>query len=167
MVSFKVQVGNEIVIGIAHPCGSGLREDFASVNPDVASTVMRIVAQFVEEHRAQMPALYREAARLRRAAGNAPFFGNMRRGKFEVVGSPVKLGDAGARFITQAGEIRLTVVVSKDGGFDVIELYDDLVDVSNEDQSEAITVCFDYVFAHPEEAAALGLDVALLDELWR
>jgi hypothetical protein len=41
------------------------------------------------------------------------------------------------------------------------------MDVSHEDQSEAVTVCFDYVFAHPEEAAALGLDVALLDELWR
>ena len=91
----------------------------------------------------------------------------MRRGKFEVVGAPVKLGEAGARFITQSGETRLTVVVSKEGGFDVVELYDDLVDISNADQSDAATACFDYVFAHPDEAAALGLDVGLLDELWR
>jgi hypothetical protein len=39
MVSFKVQVGDEIVIGVAHPCGSGLREDFAAVNADVATAV--------------------------------------------------------------------------------------------------------------------------------
>jgi hypothetical protein len=125
------------------------------------------LSQFVEEHSDEMPRLYREAARLRRAAGNAPIFGNLRRGRFAVVGAPVKLGDVGARFIAQAGEMRLTVVVSKGGGFDVIELYDDFKDVSNEDQSEAVTVCFDHIFAHPEEAAALGLDVGLLDELWR
>jgi hypothetical protein len=157
MVSFKVQLGNEIVIGVANPCGSGLREDFAGVNADVATAVMRVVSQFVEEHSDEMPRLYREAARLRRAAGNAPIFGNLRRGRFAVVGAPVKLGEAGARFTTQAGEIRLTVVVSKGGGFDVIELYDDFKDVSNDDQSEAVTVCFDHIFAHPCRHRSLGV----------
>jgi hypothetical protein len=103
MVSFEVQVGNEIVIGVANPCGAGLREDFAAVNSDVASAVMRVVSQFVQEHRDEMPGLYREAARLRRAAGNAPFFGNLRRGRFEVVGAPVKLGDVAARFTHSSG----------------------------------------------------------------
>jgi hypothetical protein len=68
MVAFRVQVGDGIVVGVAHPCGSGLRDDLATVDPAVASAVMTVVSRFVEEHGDEMLPLYREAARLRRGS---------------------------------------------------------------------------------------------------
>lgn len=39
--------------------------------------------------------------------------------------------------------------------------------VSDVDRDEAVTIALDYIFAHRDWAAGLGLDVALLEELWR
>jgi hypothetical protein len=76
MVTFKVQVGDEIIIGVAHPCGSGTRDDSATMKAGVASVVMGVVSRYVEQRGEHMTPLYREAARLRRAAGNPPLAGN-------------------------------------------------------------------------------------------
>jgi hypothetical protein len=168
MVAFKVQVEGEIIIGIAHPCGSGTREDRATMKAGVASAVMRVVSRYVEQRGEHMTPLFREAAGLRRAAGNPPLAGNTSRGRAKVVGISVKMGDLAAVFATETGEgTRLKVAVFKNGGYDFAEECEVLERVSEEDRDEAVTACFDYVFAHPDEAAALGLDVALLDELWR
>jgi len=35
------------------------------------------------------------------------------------------------------------------------------------DRDEALTIALDYIFAHPDQATGLGLDVDLLEELWR
>jgi hypothetical protein len=167
MVAFTVQVGDGIVVGVAHPCGSGLKDRLSTVDPAIASAVMRVVSLYVEERGDEMLALYREAARLRRGAGNPPLAGCTRRGKVHVVGAPVKLADAGALFMTDACGVRLKVAIYNRGGFDFAEECEYVEAVSEEDRDEAVTVCLDYIFAHPDEATVLGLDVALLDELWQ
>jgi hypothetical protein len=166
-VTFEVQVGEEIIIGVAHPCGSGTRDDPATMKAGVAGAVMMVVSRYVEQHGEHVAALYREAARLRRAAGNPPLAGNTRRGRAKVVGIPVKMAELGTVFTTQTGGMRLKIAVFKNGGYDFAEECEVLERVSEEDRDDALTACFDYVFAHPDEAAALALDVALLDELWR
>jgi hypothetical protein len=167
MVTFKVQVGEEIHIGVAHPCGSGTREDPATMTAGSAGAVMRVVSHYVDQYGERMAPLYREAARLRRAAGNPPLAGNARRGRAKVVGSPVKMAELAAVFTTETGGTRLNVAIFKNGGFDFAEECEVMEAVCEEDRDEAVTACFDYVFAHADEAAALGLDLALLDELWR
>ena len=167
MVTFKIRVGAEIIIGVAHPCGSGTREDPAVMKAGVAGAVMRVVSRYVEQFGEHMPPLYREAARLRRAAGNPPLAGNTRWGKAKVVGAPVKMAELGAVFTTETAGMRLKVAIFRNGGFDFAEECEVVDAMCEEDRDEAVTVCFDYVFAHPDEAAALGLDVPLLDELWR
>jgi hypothetical protein len=167
MVAFRVQVGDGIVVGVAHPCGSGLRDDLATVDAAVASAVMTVVSRFVEEHGDEMLRLYREAARLRRGAGKPPTAGRTRRGKVLIVGAPVQLAEVGALFTTEVAGTRLKVALFKSGGFDFAEECEVLEAVCEKDRDEAVTVCLDYVFAHPEGAAGLGLDLALLEELWR
>jgi hypothetical protein len=167
MVTFKVRVGKEIILGVAHPCGSRTREDSAAMKAGVAGAVMRVVSRYVEQYGEHMAPLYREAARLRRAAGNPPIGGNTRRGRANVVCTPVKMAELGVVFTTETKGTRLKVAILKNGGFDFAEECEVVETVSEEDRDEAVTACLDYVFAHPDEAAALGLDLALLDELWR
>jgi hypothetical protein len=166
MVAFNVRVGDEIVVGIACPCGFGVREGVDSVSAAVASAVMHVVVQYAEEHKDEMLPLYREAARLRRAAGKPPILGRTRRGTAKLVGAPISNGHGVTVFVTMVGSVELKVLFFKDGG--LIDSWNEEQAASEEDRDEAITLCLDYIFAHPEEATAeLGLDVALLDELWR
>jgi len=162
-VTFKVRVGDEVVVGVANPCGVGRRGEITRANLDTTNAAMRAVQQFVKAHRTQMLTLYREAARLRRAAGNPAFAGNTRRGSVRLVGSPTKSASGSFVFAMRAGATEITILLFAEGGF----IDHSNAELSDQDRDEAFTVCLDYVFAHPNEAAALGMDVVLLDELWR
>jgi hypothetical protein len=164
-VTFRVQVGDEVLVGIANPCGGGCREPITDPNLAVSSATMRVVHQFIEEHGAEMLPLYREAARMRRAAGNAPIAGNTRRGLWQLVASPKKLDGAVVLFVTKAGARTIKVILFREGGF--VDDCDDWEAVTDEDRDEAFTVCLDHVLDLADGGAELALDAALLDELWR
>jgi hypothetical protein len=57
------------------------------------------------------------------------------------------------------------VLVFAEGGF--VDHCEDWQAVSEIDRDEAVTSALDWIFAHPDWAAGLGLDVGLLEELWR
>ncbi len=163
-VTFGVKVEDRIVVGLANPCGYGFRGDILA-DLDTANAAMRAVSRFAQEHPGSMLPLYREAARLRRAAGKPPFAGNTRREKVRLIGPAVLQRNGGALFTTKAGETEIKIWIFGEGGF--IDHCDDWAAVSDEDRDEAFTVSLDYVLSHPDQAIALGLDAGLLDELWR
>jgi len=49
----------------------------------------------------------------------------------------------------------------------VIDDCDDWRNVTDVDRASAFTAVLDYVFANREESAVLGIDVGLLEELYR
>ncbi len=165
-VTFRVKVQQRVVTGTANCCGYGFRGD-ESTDPALRNAVIVAVSQYAGEHRAIMPALYREAARLRRGAGNPPLAGNTRRGRVHIVGSPIALQDGSALFTTMAAGAPIKVVIFRDGGF--IDHCDYDAPVTDDDRDEAFAVCLDHVLSHPSQVAALGLDLDLdlLAELWR
>jgi len=163
-VSFKVKVGDEIVIGVANPCGVGWQGEITLGNLAVVNAAMATVQDFVAVHQHEMPQLYREAARLRRDKGNPPPVGNTRRGQFELVGQPTRAANS-VRFTARSAWATVEVLIFREGGF--IDHCDDWQAVSDADRDEAMTIALDYIFAHPGQAAGLGLDVGLLEELWR
>jgi hypothetical protein len=165
-VTFRVKVQQRLVTGVANCCVYGFRGD-ESTNPSVRNAVIVAVSRYAGEHREAMPALYREAARLRRGAGNPPLAGNTRRGRVQIIGPPVALQDGSALFTTMAAGAAIKVVIFRDGGF--IDHCDYAAPVTDDDRDEAFAVCLDHVLSHPAQVAALGLDLdlALLAELWR
>jgi len=59
----------------------------------------------------------------------------------------------------------LRILVLEAGG--VIDDCDDWRNVTDVDRASAFTAVLDYVFANREESAVLGIDVGLLEELYR
>jgi hypothetical protein len=163
-VSFKVTVGDEDMVGLASPCGVGCRGEVRPGNLATVNAAMKAVRDFVKAHEHEMPGLYREAARLRRDKGNPSPAGNTRRGLFELVGQPTRAADS-VRFTARSAWAKVEVLIFRGGGF--IDHCDDWQAVSDADRDEALTIALDYVFAHAEEATGFGLDVGLLEELWR
>lgn len=68
-------------------------------------------------------------------------------------------------FTVRSEQADVEIMIYREGGF--IDHCEDWDAISPEDLDEAFTLCLDYVLAHPAEATALGLDVNLLEELWR
>jgi hypothetical protein len=163
-VIFKVSVGDEVVIGVANPCGVGWRGEITPENLAVVNASVATVQDFIKVHEHEMPQLYRDAARLRRSKGNPPPAGNTRRGQFELVGQPTRAANS-VRFGARSAWAMIEVQIFREGGF--IDHCDDWQAVSDVDRDEAVTLALEYVFAHPDRAADLGLDVGLLEELWR
>jgi hypothetical protein len=163
-VGFRVRVGEEVVIGVANPCGVGWHGEITPENLAVANATMAAVQDYIDVHKQEMSELYREAARLRRGEGNPPPAGNTRRGHFQLVGQPARASNS-VRFTVRSAWATLEVLIFREGGF--IDHCDDWQTISDVDRDEAVTIALDYIFAHPDWAAELGLDVGLLDELWR
>ena len=163
-VIFKVKVGDEIVVGVANPLGVGWRGEITRENLSATNATRVAISAFIKGHEHEMLPLYREAARLRREKGYPPPHGNTRRGRFALDGPPTRAGKS-VRFTARSTGTKIDILIFREGGF--IDHCDDWESVSDADRDEAITAMLDYIFAHPEQATDLGLDVSLLEELWR
>jgi hypothetical protein len=160
-VEIVVRVGVHDVVVTSSSLGFGIGVD---VDLAVGNPAMILVSRYTHDHRSEMADLYREAARLRRAAGNPPLAGTSRSDRVRLV-----QGSRGARGAVAvdviAGETPIRVFVFHDGG--VIDDWDGAGNVTNEDRDTALRIALDEILADRETAARLGLDPDLLEELWR
>jgi hypothetical protein len=160
-VEFLVEVGEHRVKVSASPLGVGVS---ANESLDAGNLASVAVNRYVDANRSRMKELYREAAKLRRTAGNRPLVGNTRCDRIRVTSEPQARRN-GIVVATQAGIAKVNVFLFNDGG--LIDDCDDWSQVTDEDRDAAITAALDWVFNHRMKAVALGLDVDLLEELWR
>ncbi len=158
----KVRVGDQIFRGLTCPLGHGA--DMNDADLPTRNKVERAVHRFMDAHQGEALAWYREAARLRRLAGNPPIIGASRSRHVSVVGQPEARGDC-VLFHTQGAPMELRVVLFKDGA--VVDDCEDWSAVTDVDRDAAFTAVLDHLLANREEAAALGLDVQLFEELYR
>jgi hypothetical protein len=163
-VVIKVRVGENVYRGLACTLGFGSGAGIEDGDLETKSKVMRAVDRFMDEHRSEALGWYREAAKLRRAAGNPPLIGASTARHASVVGRPQPRGRA-VLFRTQGAPAELRVFVLEAGG--VIDDCDDWMKVTDVDRDSAFTGVLEYVFANREESAALGIDIGLLEELYR
>ncbi len=68
-------------------------------------------------------------------------------------------------FKTAASSADIEITIYREGGF--LDHCDNWEMVTDQELDEAFTICLDYLLMHRDEAAALGLDPSLLEELWR
>lgn len=136
----------------------------ASGDLETKSKVMRAVDRFIAEHRSEALGWYREAARLRRAAGNPPLIGASSARHVSVVGRPQPRG-RNVLFCTQGAPTELRVILLEGGG--MIDDCEDWTTVTDVDRHSAFTAVLDHVFANREESTALGIDAQLFEELYR
>jgi hypothetical protein len=161
-VLFKVRVGQRLVRVVAVPDGIGVDGE-GGQRADEGKAISA-VSRFLKEHRAEEMAWHREAARLRREAGNPPPLGGRSSRDVAVLGEP-RAYERSVVFRTRGPTAELRVVVSQTGS--VIDDCDDWRGVTDDDRQSAISAVLEHIFAHPEQAAALGIDLALLEELHR
>ena len=167
-VSFTVRVGERLLDVSASASGIGVRHaadsrDEATVHA-ASPHAWRAVEHFLREHRAETLGWYRDAARLRRAAGNPPPFDVRAHDGVTVVGPPEPCGS----FISlrlHGAPVEIRVDVGADGW--VLDQCEDWQSVSAANRSAAIGTALHYVFANRDTVAAMGLDLDLLDELYR
>ncbi len=161
-VVIKVRVGGRVFRGLSCPLGHGA--DMGDADLPTQGRVMLAVHRFMDEHQSEAPGWYREAAKLRRLAGNPPLIGASMARHVSVVGWPQPRG-RGVLFRTQGAPTELRVLLFEGGG--VIDDCDDWRAVTDLDRDSAFTAVLEHVFANREESAALGIDVRLFEELYR
>jgi hypothetical protein len=158
-VLFKVQVGDRFTEVVACPDGLGfLGEDLELGNKGTGA-----VASFLREHRDQEVEWYREAARLRRAAGKPPHIAPAPSTRVTVAESVHY--DRFVMFRTRGAPADICVFVFENGG--LMDDCDDYGAVTDDDRLEAMSVVLHYIFTYPDDARALGIDVALLAEFYQ
>jgi hypothetical protein len=160
-VVLKVRVDDRVFRGLACPLGYG--PDKSDADLPTENRVMRAVHRFMDEHRGEALGWYREAARLRRLAGNPPLIGASTSRHVSVVGQPQRRGRC-VLFRTQGAPTELRVVVFEGGG--VTDDCDDWTTVADIDWDAATTGVLKHIFANRKESAALGIDMELLEELY-
>jgi hypothetical protein len=159
-VMFGVRYRDGVITVWQGPVGMGAEVE----DVDAWNAACKAVRSFWRPSEEEKWGAFRAAARLRKAAGNPAPSGNTRSPEASVVGEPTVKGSFviyETRVRTHA--IRVYILDSRIVSDDC----DDWSGVTNEDRDAAITVALDHVFSHPEESRAVGLDLALLDELWR
>ena len=160
-VDFIVEVEGRPIAVSASPLGVGaeMTEPLELVN-----RAMAVVAGHVKANRSTLQDLYREAARLRRAAGNAPLVGNTRSEEVRLQ-LPPQVKKSGLLLKTRTRGVEVRVLILKGGG--LIDDCDEWDSMNDLDRDAAITAALDWVFANIPMAEQAGLDVGLLEELWR
>lgn len=159
-VVFKVRVRDRIIETHAWPCGmETVRDDDLDAGQDAAHTV----CQFLREHADEVLSWYREAARLRRAAGNPGPFDLTTVPRITVVGNPQQFRGF-VEFKIGGVPMDLRVDVFEEGG--IMDDCDDWSALNQADRNAAFAATLQYVFSHREEVTALGLDVDLLAEFY-
>jgi hypothetical protein len=161
LVLFQVRVGDRLVETYAEACGVGFSQD---EDLEVASRAMSAVFRFLSEHEGEKLNWYREAARLRRVAGNPPPLDCAVADHITVRGTPVQY-DGFVVFWIDGVSMDLKIMVSAEGG--VHDECSDWSALADGDRSAAFAAALAYLFFHREEVTAMGLDVGLLDELYR
>jgi hypothetical protein len=162
-IVLKVRVGEHVFRGLACPLGIGA--DMTEDDLPAMDEVMRAVDRFIWKHQSEVLGWYREAARLRRLAGNRPLIGASPSWHVSVVGAPAPRGSF-VLFRTQGAMKDLQVAVfTGSGAFDLC-VYDDPDPASGTDSDAAMTAVLEYIFAYREQSTALGIDVDLLEELY-
>jgi hypothetical protein len=161
-VVLKVRVDGHVFRGLACPLGHGA--DMSNADLPTKSKVTHAVHRFMDEHQGDALGWYREAARLRRLAGNPPLIGASTSRHVSVVGQPESRGRC-VVFRTQGAPTELRVIVFEGGG--VTDDCDDWRTVTDIDRDAATTAVLDHIFENREESAAFGIDVELLEELYR
>jgi hypothetical protein len=161
---FVVQIGDRRVEAFATVCGAGVYEQ----DVDVSGPVMRAIFEFIKHRPAETLACLREAAKLRRAAGHAGSLNVEVPRDIAVEPDPSVRGNS-VIFSVRAGTRRFRVLVGRTGA--IVDDYDDLYHLDGEIESSSLAggrrAVLDLVLAHPERAAAWGLDCELLDLLWK
>jgi hypothetical protein len=158
-VAFEVVCGNRTVTVSVSPLGIGSSE----VDVKVWNAACGAVGTQLPSNEEQLE-WFRAAARLRKAAGNPPLAGTTRTLDRTVVGAPTRKGGT-VVYCTRVRSHAIRVLLFQSGG--LMDDCDDWEGVTDEDRDAAITVALDHLFEHPDESRALGLDVPLLEELWR
>jgi hypothetical protein len=159
-VVFTVRVDSADVEVTTSPLGTGVS---ASENLDVGNKALRLVDDYWRTRPTERLTLLREAAQLRRNAGNPPLAANTRSEDVRLIGSPKRSG-SGAKFGIQTPTTEMRVLVLADGG--LIDDCDSWENVTDAERDAAFNAALTYIFAHPEEADGLGLDANLLRLLW-
>jgi hypothetical protein len=160
-VEFLVLVGLRAVNVSLSPLGMGCGDGEPL---DVTNAACRAVSQHVEKHHSEELGWYREAARVRRAAGKPPPIPVQRTDSLRLIASATPNGELLLlRFQTQQAELRVVLAPPAAIGEDS----DDWTLVTEADRSAAYVAAVDYVLQNRELAASVGIDVDALEEIWR
>jgi hypothetical protein len=162
-VVLKVRVGEDVFRGLACPLGVGA--DMTDDDLPTRDEVMRAVDRFISKHQSEVLGWYREAARLRRLAGNRPLLGTSPSRHVSVVGEPESRGSF-VLFRTRGLSRELQVAVFTGVGAFELCVCDDPDPASGIDSDAAMTAVLEYIFVYREQSTALGIDVDLLEELY-
>jgi hypothetical protein len=109
---FIVETSDRMVEVSASPLGIGLPPD---IPLEPGNAALNIVSDYIREHEAEELDWYRDAARLRRAAGRPALAGNTREPQGQVVGA-LQRRESGAILAVVVSNIEIRVAVSATGG---------------------------------------------------
>lgn len=160
-VLFSVGIGGRAIEVTASPLGVGASR---SEDRELANAAVTAVFAFLRSHRAEEIEWYRVAAKLRRQARKPPLAGTTESEDSRVVGGPTARSD-GMILVVMVRNVELRVGVFRSGH--IVDDCDAWESVTAADRDAAMGTALDWIFENPGRASEFGLDVALLDELWR
>lgn len=160
-VEFLVHVDGLDVVVSASPLGIGVSAD---VPVPVGNTASAFVAKYIAANGSTMTQLYRDAARLRKSAGNPPLLGDESGYPVSIRGQPQLRGRAVLFRVDVHSSGELRVLIFPEGG--IIDDCDDWDGVTDAARRAAIRAVLNWVFANSAQVKFLGLDLDLLRDFW-
>jgi hypothetical protein len=160
-VVFEVDVNSVLVTVTISPLGTGVVD---CDNLQAANLAMRSVGNYVSRHKQDEWQWYREAAALRRQHSSARLAGNTKSERVRLLGSPRRRNEHAVRFDLLVENVQLSVDLIDGRSF-----LDDCAhweSVADSDRDAALGLVLDFIGEHPEELAALNIDVDVVTELW-
>ena len=135
------------------------------VDLDVLNPAMVLVADHIRAIQDELSIAVRDAARLRKAAGNRPLYGNHRHHSPPPAVELRRETQYGyLLFDVDVAGIVVPVFAGPDGG--VCDLPEEPYPSGEPIGDIAVSAVLDYFFADPVRAHSLGMDLSLLELLW-
>lgn len=160
-VVFVVRVENRTATVSLSADGVGCDAD---QDLDDSNVAMRLVSAHVDERpQAEKLDWYKQAARLRRAAGKPRPFDFPRLPHISVSGEPIA-GQYFVELVIDGAGVAHRILFAHRGG--VSDECDHWPSLAEADRNAAFAAACDYAFAHPEKMRAAGLDMELFTELY-